>query len=92
MRVVPESLQSSLDSGTTTLARCWQIIRSDGVQLGFTDHDLPLTFDGLVYEPESGFIASSVEARHRRRGGKRARQTFGQEPAIATDRFDGVGG
>ena len=61
MRVVPENLQNSLDSGATTLARCWQITRTDGVRLGFTDHDLPLTFDGLQFEPESGFSASSAE-------------------------------
>lgn len=62
MRFVPSSLQARLDSGATTLARCWQITRADGKRLGFTDHDLALAFDGLQFEPDSGFTASSAEA------------------------------
>ena len=30
---------AKLDSGATTLCRCWLITRSDGVVQGFTDHD-----------------------------------------------------
>lgn len=62
MRVIPESLQIPLNEGATTLARCWRIERSDGLILGFTDHDAKLTFDGLIFQPETGFTASSVEA------------------------------
>lgn len=62
MRVVPESLQTQLDEGATTLARCWRIERKDGLVLGFTDHDAELTFDGLIFQPESGLTASSEES------------------------------
>lgn len=62
MRSLPAGLQASLDSGATRLARCWKVVRSDGSQLGFTDHDRVLSFDGLVYEPESGFTPSAIEA------------------------------
>ncbi|MEM9059810.1 MAG: DUF2163 domain-containing protein [Pseudomonadota bacterium] len=62
MRVIPAELQAELDSGATTLARCWQINRKDGVTLGFTDHDRELTFDGITHTPRSGFTASSIEA------------------------------
>ena len=62
MRNVPASLQASLDDGATTLARCWKIERSDGIAFGFTDHDQPLTFEGVTFEPDSGFTASSAEA------------------------------
>lgn len=62
MRAIPQALQSKLDAGATTNARCWRVVRSDGVELGFTDHDRPLAFDGLTYEPESGLSATSVEA------------------------------
>ena len=62
MRSVPSSLQNLLDSGATTLARCWRIERSDGQVFGFTDHDAPLEFEGIAFEPDSGFTASSAEA------------------------------
>jgi uncharacterized phage protein (TIGR02218 family) len=60
MKSLSAALQAHLDSGTTTLAWCWRIERSDGVVFGFTDHDQPLTFAGLSYEPESGFSASEI--------------------------------
>ena len=61
MRVIPTSLQETLDGGASTLARCWRVTRSDGLQLGFTDHDRPLSFDGTLFEPESGFTPSAIE-------------------------------
>ena len=39
MRTIPSALQAKLDSGVTTLCRCWIVTRSDGVVQGFTDHD-----------------------------------------------------
>jgi len=62
MKSFPATLQSHLDSGTTTLAWCWRLTRNDGVVFGFTDHDLPLTFDGTKFEPESGFTASEIRS------------------------------
>ena len=61
MRVIPQALQAKLDAGATTNARCWRIVRSDGVELGFTDHDQALAFEGLTYEPDSGLAATSAE-------------------------------
>ena len=46
----------------STLSWCWRISRTDGVALGFTDHDRALTFDGTGFEPESGFAASEIRA------------------------------
>lgn len=62
MKTLPPGLQAHLDSGMTTLAWCWRLTRADGLRLGFTDHDLPLTFDSTVFEPESGFSASEIRA------------------------------
>jgi uncharacterized phage protein (TIGR02218 family) len=62
MKTLPPGLQAHLDSGTTTLAWCWRIERGDGVILGFTDHDRPLAFGGVSYEPESGFAASELRS------------------------------
>ncbi len=60
MKTFPTGLQSHLDSGTTTLAWCWRLTRADGQVFGFTDHDMPLSFDGTTFEPESGFAASEI--------------------------------
>jgi uncharacterized phage protein (TIGR02218 family) len=62
MKSLPTGLQAHLDSGTTTLSWCWKITRSDGAVFGFTDHDLPLTFAGTLFEPESGFVPSEIRA------------------------------
>lgn len=62
MKTLSRALQNHLDDGTTTLSWCWRISRSDGVALGFTDHDRALSFDGTMFEPESGFAASEIRA------------------------------
>jgi uncharacterized phage protein (TIGR02218 family) len=62
MKSIPQSLQTHLDSGATTLAWCWRLTRSDGAVFGFTDHDRPLTIDGTTFEPESGFTASEIRS------------------------------
>ncbi len=62
MKTLPTGMQAHLDEGTTTLAWCWRLTRADGQVFGFTDHDLPLTFDGTTFEPESGFTASEIRS------------------------------
>jgi len=60
MKAIAPELQAHLDAGTTTLAWCWRITRTDGVALGFTDHDRAINFEGTLFEPESGFTASEM--------------------------------
>lgn len=43
-----------------TIARAWAISRADGMVLGFTDHDLPITFEGITFRPDSGLSAKAV--------------------------------
>lgn len=62
MKSLSPPLQAHLDEGTTTLSWCWRISRTDGVGLGFTDHDRALSFDGTEFEPESGFAASEIRS------------------------------
>jgi len=62
MKNVSADLQAHLNSGTTTLCWCWNIVRNDEATLGFTDHDTPLIFDGVTYEAVSGFTASEVQS------------------------------
>ena len=62
MRSIDPELQGRLGSGATTLCRCWRVRRRDGVELGFTDHDMDLSFGGLTYRAGSGMDASAVQA------------------------------
>ena len=62
MRFVPQTLQDTLATGCTTLCRCWAIARTDDVVMGFTDHDRPLSFDGITFEASSGFNAAAIES------------------------------
>ena len=62
MKNISPDLQSHLNSGTTTLCWCWKLMRNDGVTLGFTDHDVAVTFDGLTYEAVTGFTATEVQS------------------------------
>ena len=59
---VPPALQTFLDSREVTMVHCWKVTRKDGLVQGFTEHDLPLTFDGLTYEADSGFTASKIDS------------------------------
>jgi uncharacterized phage protein (TIGR02218 family) len=60
MKVLPAALEDHLKSGATTLCWCWRLTRRDGIQLGFTDHDRTLTFDGTTFEAEAGFEAGDI--------------------------------
>lgn len=55
-------LKSHLETGTTKLCNCWKLTPKDRASLGFTDHDVSLTFGGVVYEAAAGFTASAIEA------------------------------
>ena len=61
MKSLPPSLQSHLDSGTTTLAWCWRLTRGDGLVQGFTDHDRDLAFDGTTFAAATGFTATEIK-------------------------------
>jgi uncharacterized phage protein (TIGR02218 family) len=50
-----------LASGTTTLARAWQVRRSDEVTLGFTDHDEDIVLDGMVFKAATGMSAKALQ-------------------------------
>ncbi|CAM3104327.1 phage conserved hypothetical protein BR0599 [Paracoccus aminovorans] len=82
MKSLSPALQAHLDSGTTTLAWCWKITRSDGVSFGFTDHDRALSFAGTGFEPESGLSASEI-----RSGSDLSVDSQDAEGALTSDRI-----
>ena len=58
---VSDGLLAHLATGHTTMARCWRVARTDGVVLGFTDHDRDLTFAATVFQADSGLTAQVLE-------------------------------
>ncbi|MEX1661764.1 DUF2163 domain-containing protein [Thioclava sp. 15-R06ZXC-3] len=55
-----EALKAHLASGATTIARAWAVTRGDGAVLGFTDHDVAFSFEGVQFEPDSGMTAKAI--------------------------------
>lgn len=43
-----------------TVATFWQVLRRDGVALGFTSHDRDLWFGGLLHRTSPGMVPSSI--------------------------------
>lgn len=62
MSAFPPAFRAHLEQECTTLCHCWRVLRRDGQVYGFTDHDRPLTVDGRIFEPESGFAQSEARA------------------------------
>ena len=60
MRSIPSDLQAKLDSGATTLARCWLITRTDGVRQGFTEHDEDIGLGDVTCLAGSGLTGSEA--------------------------------
>ncbi len=58
---VPANLKVHLLGGLTTLCNVWGVTRLDGVFLGFTDHDQPLSFDSKTFRAESGMSALALQ-------------------------------
>lgn len=56
----PQQLVDHLAGEVTTVCHCWRLNRKDGVVSGFTDHDLALTVDGMIFKPETGLTASEA--------------------------------
>jgi uncharacterized phage protein (TIGR02218 family) len=44
------------------LCHAWLVTRSDGLRLGFTDHDRPLSVGGVACSAASGWTAGAAEA------------------------------
>jgi len=58
---LPPSLVAHLQDDSLTLATLWQIIRVDGLEYFYTDHDMDITFDGQIYKAGVGYDRSAIE-------------------------------
>ncbi|MDA7429835.1 DUF2163 domain-containing protein [Primorskyibacter aestuariivivens] len=56
-----EGLKAHLAGGLTTLCRAWAITRADGTEMGFTDHDRDLSFEGLAFCADTGLSAMALQ-------------------------------
>ncbi len=54
-------MDSHLLEEVTSLATCWRITRTDGVEFFFTDHDVDITFDGNTYGAETGYKRTAIQ-------------------------------
>jgi uncharacterized phage protein (TIGR02218 family) len=63
VRTIPPALQAKLDSGITTLCRCWIVTRNDGVVQGFTEHDEDVVVGGAICRAGTGLTGSEATAR-----------------------------
>lgn len=63
MRTLDLGFKAHIESGATTLATCWRLTRTDGTVLGFTDHDVMLSFGGTDYEPSGGLEGGEVASK-----------------------------
>ena len=62
MRRIPPELTRRMADGSVKLCHAWLVTRADGVRFGFTDHDRPLTVDGVRCSAASGWTAGAAEA------------------------------
>jgi uncharacterized phage protein (TIGR02218 family) len=61
MRDLPHELETHLQTGATSMCRCWKVTRKDGEVLGFSDHDQDITFEGVVFDANSGWDAKALQ-------------------------------
>lgn len=84
MTVYPAPLAAHLAKDVTSVCHCWRLTRTDGVVMGFTDHDRPLVVDGTQCKPDTGF--TTTEARRSLGLGV---DTADVEGALASAEIDG---
>ncbi len=56
------ALSDHLASGASSVCRAWVVTRTDGVVLGFTDHDRDLIVDGVQCTASTGLSAGALQA------------------------------
>lgn len=64
MRTVPVGLAAHLLEECTSLATIWKIVRKDGVEFFFTDHDVDLVVSGDTYSSSNGFERTAIKCSH----------------------------
>jgi uncharacterized phage protein (TIGR02218 family) len=62
MRTIPNELAARIESGAAMLCHAWLLRRTDGLDLGFTDHDRDLTLEGVLCRASSGWTTGAADS------------------------------
>jgi uncharacterized phage protein (TIGR02218 family) len=62
MKTITTAFRNHLAGEVTTLANCWRLVRRDGVQFHFTDHDQNLVVSGATYQSAIGYEQTAINA------------------------------
>ncbi len=84
MRTLPEEMTARIGSGAARLCHVWVLRRTDGVELGFTDHDRDLIVEGVTCRAASGWTAGAADSAVGLSAGSAA-VTGGLDDAAITD-------
>jgi uncharacterized phage protein (TIGR02218 family) len=55
------ALYEHLATGCTTVCHLWRVQRRDGTVMGFTDHDGPITLEGVTFRADTGLTAQALQ-------------------------------
>lgn len=58
---ISANLKAHIQQTVTTLATCWELIRTDGKRFFFTSHDVDINFEGNIYLASSGFTRTAIQ-------------------------------
>jgi hypothetical protein len=95
MRDIPEDLAARIESGAATLCHAWVLTRTDGVVMGFTDHDRDLNLAGVICRAGTGWTHGAAETSIGLAAGSMAAQGVLADEGItdadiAAGRYDGA--
>ena len=61
MSALEPGFAEHISTGNTSICRCWAVVRRDGWTMGFTDHDLNLTFEGISFRADTGLTSAALQ-------------------------------
>lgn len=62
MRTIPQAVLDEFKNATANIARVVKLTTTDGTVYGFTDTDIQVTIDGVVYKPSPGLTAARLSS------------------------------
>lgn len=62
MKIISDALKAHLAGSVLTTCTCWKITRTDGVVLGFTDHDSDVPYIDVIYRSKTGYTRSAISS------------------------------
>jgi uncharacterized phage protein (TIGR02218 family) len=88
---LPSNLKYIKKRNTLSLTKCWIIIRQDGKQFSFSEHDKSITVDGILFQPSNSAMVSAAEQSVGLEGGNAEIQGFiASEQISHTDLLAGL--